>query len=73
MFVLVPILDGFPGNELRYPRPDYESGIYIYTLETIVISNLSPGQSYTFIATAMNFFGISSLANSATIYAGMYM
>ena len=66
-FVLVPILDGVSGNELRFPRPNYQSG----TLETITISNLSPGQNYTFIATAVNFFGISSPANSAAVHAGI--
>ena len=66
-FVLIPILDGVLGNELRFPRPNYQSG----TLETITISNLSPGQSYKFIATAVNFFGISSPANSVAVRAGI--
>ena len=65
-FVLIPVLDGTPGNELRYPRPDYQSGRF----ETITISGLTPGQSYTFSATAVNFFGISAAANSAPIHAG---
>ena len=68
-FILIPILDGVPGNELRFPRPDYQSG----TFETILVSNLSPGESYTFIATVVNFFGISSPANSAPVNAGIHV
>ena len=67
-FVLIPVLDSTPGNELRYPRPDYQSGRF----ETTTISGLIPGQSYTFSATAVNFFGISAAANSTPIHAGAY-
>ena len=67
-FVLVPVLYGVNGNELKFPRPNYQSN----TFETITINDLIPGQTYTFSATAVNSFGISTLANSAPVQAGMY-
>ena len=66
-FVLVSVLNGAPGNELRFPRPNYQSN----TFETITIGDLVPDQSYTFVATAVNFFGISTPANSAPVLAGI--
>ena len=65
-FVLVPVLAGRRGNELRFPRPNYQSN----TFQTITISDLMPGESYTFSATAVNFFGISAPANSPPVRAG---
>ena len=66
-FVIVPrLFEGAPGNELRFPRPNYQNNLF----EIITISDLMPGQSYTFSATAVNFFGESFPGNSAPVQAG---
>ena len=65
-FNIVPVLDGFEGEGREFVRKYYVSG----TFETVTITNLEPGQIYTFIATAENSFGASETANSRFVTAG---
>ena len=69
-FVIVPVLDG---EELDYrvsfDRPNYVSG----ASESLTISGLMPGQSYTFRATAVNIYGTSGPTNSSLVIAGTGM
>ena len=65
-FNIVPVLGGVKGEERECVRNEYVSGRF----ETVTISDLEPGQSYTFSATAMNSFGNSRTANSRFVTAG---
>ena len=65
-FVITLVLDGDQLNSISYPFPRYESG----TLESIAISGLEQGKSYTFSATAVNRFGSSTPTNSPPVKAG---
>ena len=67
-FVITSVLDSVEQEEIEYPFPDYTSGNF----ETIVVSGLEPGQTYSFSATATNFFGPSGSENSASIRAGVF-
>ena len=67
-FVIVPVFDGTPGNEMRFPLPNYQSNMF----ETITIRDLIPGQSYTFSATAVSDLGISVPVNSAPVQSGTH-
>ena len=66
-FVITPFLDG---EELDYSvsfaRPNYVSGAF----ESLTVSGLMPGQSYTFRATAVNIYGASEPTNSSLVIAG---
>ena len=68
-FVIVPVLGSTPANELKFPRPNYQSNMF----ETIVIGDLIPGESYTFSATAVSDLGVSTSGNSAPVQAGSYV
>ena len=67
-FVITPFLDG---EELDYSvsfaRPNYVSEAF----ESLTVSGLMPGQSYTFRATAMNIYGTSESTNSSLVIAGI--
>ena len=65
-FVITPVLDGVEGDSIPYLFLNYLSGIF----ETIVVSGLEEGKSYTFNATSMNFFGSSEPVTSASVLAG---
>lgn len=65
-FIIYPVINGIHGNRLRFSRPNYQSNMF----EAITISDLMPGQSYTFSATAMNTFGESTPVNSAPVKTG---
>ena len=68
-FVIVPVLNGgTPGNEIRFHLPNYQSNMF----ETITVSNLLPGESYTFSATAMSDLGMSAMEYSAPVQAGTH-
>ena len=66
-FVFTPVLDGDILDPISYDKFDYMSGV----LESITMSRLEPGRSYTFSATAMNIFGMSDAANSPPVRAGI--
>ena len=65
-FNIIPVRDGVEGNVREFPRGNYQSGEF----ETLVVRDLKQGQSYTFSATAMNFYGTSEVQNSAFVTAG---
>ena len=67
-FNIIPVRDGVEGTPQEFVRNDYQSG----QLETLVVRDLEQGQSYTFSATAMNFYGTSDATNSAFVTAGMF-
>ena len=67
-FVIVPVLGITPGDGIRFPLPNYQSNMF----ETIIVRDLIPGESYTFSATAVNFFGKSAPENSAPLQAGIH-
>ena len=61
-FVITPFLDGEAlGYDASFDRPNYVSR----TFESLTVSGLMPGQSYTFRATAMNIYGTSESTNSS--------
>ena len=66
-FVITPFLDG---EELDYSvsfaRPNYVSGAF----ESLTVSGLMPGQSYTFRATAVNIYGASEPTDSSMVIGG---
>ena len=66
-FNIVPVLSGVEGERREFIRNDYVSG----TFETVTITNLEPGERYTFSANAVNSFGTSDTANSGFVTAGM--
>ena len=66
-FVIVPVLGSTPANGIRFPRPNYQSNMF----ETIMIGDLTPGETYTFSATAVSDFGVSTSGNSAPVQAGI--
>ena len=69
-FTITPILDGEGLDySISFECPDYVSG----TFESLTLSGLIPGQSYTFHATAVNSFGTSEVANSSSVIAGNRM
>ena len=65
-FNIIPVRDGIEGNVKEFPLGNYQSGEF----ETLVVRELEQGQSYTFSATAMNFYGSSEVQNSAFVTAG---
>ena len=65
-FSIVPVLNGVEGRMRESIQNDYVSG----TFKTITITDLMPGQSYTFSATAVNSFGSSETENSGFVTAG---
>ena len=66
-FNIVPVLSGVEGEKREFVRNDYVSG----TFEIVTITDLEPGKSYAFSATAVNCFGTSETAHSAFVTAGM--
>ena len=68
-FVIVPVLGITPGNGIRFPLSNYQSNMF----ETITISDLIPGESYTFSATAVSDLGMSIPENSAPVQAGTHL
>jgi hypothetical protein len=66
-FIITPVLDVNVLEPISYDKFDYMSG----ELESITVSGLEPGRSYTFSATAMNRFGTSDVANSPPVLAGI--
>jgi hypothetical protein len=67
-FNITPVLLGIRQPERTFDFPDYVSG----ELVSIVVDQLRPGASYTFIATAMNIFGNSTSTNSLAQFAGKF-
>ena len=66
-FVITPFLDGEAlGYDASFDRPNYVSG----TFESLTVSGLMPGQSYTFRATAVNIYGTSKPSNSTFMIEG---
>jgi hypothetical protein len=65
-FNITPVLDGNRQPDKIFEFPYYVSG----ELVSIVVGQLTPGESYTFSATAMNTFGNSTSANSPQQFAG---
>ena len=65
-FNIIPVRNGIEGNVREFPRGNYQSGEF----ETLVVRELEQGQSYTFSATAMNFYGTSEVQNSAFVTTG---
>jgi hypothetical protein len=66
-FNITPVLVGIRQPERTLDFPNYVSG----ELVSLVVGQLEPGASYTFIATAMNIFGNSTPANSPAQFAGI--
>ena len=66
-FNIFPVLCGVEGERREFVRNDYVSG----TFETVTITDLEPGESYTFSATAVKSYGTSETANSGFVTAGM--
>ena len=66
-FTITPVLDGeVLDYSISFERPNYLSG----TFESLTVGGLTPGQSYTFHARAVNSFGNSEVANSSSMIAG---
>ena len=65
-FNVVPVLSGIEGDRREFVNNDYVSG----TFETVTVTDLEPGQTYTFSATAVNSFGTSVTSNSHFVTAG---
>ena len=65
-FVITPFLDGEGLDySVSFDRSNYVSG----TFESLTVSGLMPGQSYTFRATAVNIYGTSESTNSSMVTA----
>ena len=67
-FNIIPVRDGVEETLQEFVHNDYQSG----QLETLIVRELEQGQSYTFSATAMNFYGTSDATNSRFVTAGMF-
>ena len=65
-FVVTPVLDGVRGESVAHVSLDYQSG----QVETLVISGLVEGESYTLVAMATNLFGNSQEVTSNAVIAG---
>ena len=65
-FIITPVLDGNILDPISYDKFDYQSGEF----ESVTVTGLEPGRSYTFSATAMNIFGMSGATNSPPVRAG---
>ena len=66
-FIITPVLGGARLESMKYNRSNYTSGRF----ESIVVSGLMGGTTYTFSAIAINVFGESESADSLPITAGM--
>ena len=66
-FIITPVLDGEDLDPIPFDSFEYHSG----TFESITVSGLEPGRTYSFSATAMNVYGTSSSTNSPLVSAGM--
>ena len=66
-FIITPVLDGEVLDPIPFDSFEYQSG----TFESITVSGLEPGRTYSFSATAMNTFGTSSSTNSPSVPAGV--
>ena len=65
-FVVTPVLDGVRGERVAHVSLAYQSG----QVETLVISGLVEGESYTLVAMATNLFGNSQEVTSDAVIAG---
>ena len=66
-FVITPYTDSTKGETIPHLIPNYQSG----TCAMIIVSGLEQGESYRFNATATNTFGVSEVAISNFITAGV--
>ena len=67
-FVVIPVHEGIRGESVSHLSMNYQSD----TLESVVISGLAEGESYTLNATATNVYGSSQVATSISITAGIF-
>ena len=67
-FNIIPVLirDRVQERSRGFIRTEYQSGEF----ETINVGDLEQGQTYTFKATAMNFFGTSGVERSDFVISG---
>ena len=66
-FIITPFLAGEElGYDVSFDRPNYVNGAF----ESLSVSGLMPGQSYTFRATAVNIYGTSKPNNSTFMIEG---
>ena len=66
-FIITPFLAGEElGYDVSFDRPNYVNGAF----ESLSVSGLMPGQSYTFRATAVNIYGTSKPNNSTFMIKG---
>ena len=66
-FIIVPVHDDVIGRKQKESFPSYQSNTFV----SITVGGLEQGESYTFSATATNFFGNSTPANSGLVFAGV--
>lgn len=66
-FMVTAVHKGAGGANISHLSMNYQSG----TFETVIISGLEEGESYTLNATAVNVYGRSQVATSASITAGI--
>ena len=62
-FIVTPITNGVKERELEFPFPNYQSGQF----ETVLVQGLQQGRNYIFSGVAVNVFGRSDSAYSASI------
>ena len=66
--MVTAVHEGAGGASISHLSMNYQSG----TFETVIISGLEEGESYTLNATAVNVYGCSQVATSVSITAGIY-
>ena len=66
-FVITPYTYTTEGETVPHLIPNYQSGTFVM----IIVSGLDQGERYRFNATAANMFGVSEVATSSFITAGI--